>query len=155
MEKKSRDVCIGFNDYGAGNVMFTLAIGDFILKNITNEEAMRIRQELNNARRIIESSHSHKYDVSTLRHMQTVNMESVEEIQDWERDCEGLVIQSDSGGVLELSRIERICKANSCREYFLNVAACDDEYETGLCLAFSSKNEVRRLRDYLNTYLEV
>lgn len=93
-------------------------------------------------------------------YMQTVNMATDEEIQNWESENKGRVIFGDMGGRIELQDAEWWSTDDNLKptmptgQHFLRVAACDDVCDTEICLTFTSRDEVRKLRDYLNNYLE-
>lgn len=93
-------------------------------------------------------------------YMQTVNMGTDEEIEEWESDNNGCVVIDDIGRRMELRKLEWHRRVEGTNEfiptkiYFLNVAVCDDACESEVLLTFSSIRDIRKLRDYLNNYLE-
>lgn len=93
-------------------------------------------------------------------YMQTVNMLDDEEIEQWESDNFGAVVFSDSGGRVELCKSEwfhtdkDLKPTTKMGQKLLHFAACDCECETEICLTFTTSKQVRKLRNFLNDYLE-
>lgn len=78
----------------------------------------------------------------------------------WENKNGASAIAGDSGGILEFQKShyystdENGNKVPGSETPTLSVAVCDDMGENEIYFTVSSKDEVRKLRDYLNNYLE-
>ncbi|MDB8904245.1 hypothetical protein [Parabacteroides merdae] len=96
---------------------------------------------------------------NNLEFIQTADMTESERIE-WENKARAVALHADNGGILEMQKSclysvdkngYRIPETESDT---LFVAVCDDMGEDEICFTVSSKDEVRKLRDYLNKYLE-
>ena len=78
----------------------------------------------------------------------------------WEEENCACVTESDSCGIFEFQKShyystdENGNKVPGSETPTLSVAVCDDMGEDEIYLTISSKSEIRKLRDYLNNYLE-
>lgn len=114
-----------------------------------NENKRILNEKVDEVSELIESDY-----------MQTVNMESDEDINQWENEKSGCVVFDDIGRRMELHKAEWYHQVEEKNELiptgdeFLSVAVCDDACESEVLLTFSSKDDIRKLRDYLNNYLE-
>lgn len=82
------------------------------------------------------------------------------EREKWERENEACVTSGDNGGILEFikscyySTDDNGNKIAGSETPVLAIAGCDDMGENEIYFTVSSKEDVRKLRNYLNTYLE-
>lgn len=99
-------------------------------------------------------------DIIETDYMKTVNMQTDEEIEQWESENFGCVVIDDMGRRMELQDAEWWSTDKNLKptvptgQHFLSIAACDDTCETELLLTFTEKDRVRKLRNFLNDYLE-
>ena len=107
-----------------------------------------------------EESESESGDEPHLTYIETANMGSVEEIKDWEKKENACVLYSDAGGIMELKATHLYSLDNNGNRVAgserpcVGIAMCDDVLDNELILVYSSKTELRKLRDYLNRCLE-
>lgn len=163
MEKENREIEVGYGYNGNGGMVFSLSVGDYTLSNLSPVETKQIYECLREFSVLFNESDEENTDTSDLKnpeYMQTVNMKSDEEIEQWENDNSGCVVFDNMGRRMELHKPKWLREVEETNELihigdkFLNVAVCDDAYETEVLLAFSSMDGIRKLRDYLNNYLE-
>lgn len=92
-------------------------------------------------------------------YVKTVDM-SIEEQEEWEKEEKGCTLYGVNEGVIEFSKsysypvdknMDRIPGAETPD---LFIAVKDDFSDSEVCIILSSKNNIRKLRDYLNNYLE-
>lgn len=90
----------------------------------------------------------------------TEEMETMKEVEEWENKNKGKVIYSDGGGIIELQKTclysidDEGKKEEGTEKNALGISVLDNCSEDEIMLLFSSREEVRNLRDYLNNYLE-
>lgn len=114
----------------------------------------------NENRRILNEKVDEVSELIESDYMQTVNMESDKDINQWENEKSGCVVFDDIGRRMELHKAEWYHQVEGKNELiptgdeFLSVAVCDDACESEVLLTISSKDDIRKLRDYLNNYLE-
>lgn len=163
MEKENREIEVSYGGNGKGELVFGLSVGDYSLCNISPVETKQIYECLRDFSGLFNESDEENTDTSDLinaEYMQTVNMESDEEIEQWENDNSGCVVFDDMGRRMELHKLEWLRRVEETNELiptddeFLHVAVCDDTCEAEVLLTFSSMGDIRKLRDYLNNYLE-
>lgn len=165
MEKENREIEVGYGSNDKGEMVFGLSVGDYTLSNLSPVETKQIYECLRDFGGLFNESDekSTDVDVSDLinsDYMQTINMESDEEIEQWENDNSGCVVFDDMERRMELYKLEWLHGVEETNELiptdneFLNVAVCDDVCEAEVLLTFSSMGDIRKLRDYLNNYLE-
>lgn len=165
MEKENRKIVVGCDGVDRnGSGFFCLGIGDYLLRNISIAETKEIYEQLREISRalggILDEENTDASDLINAEYMQTVNMESDEEIEQWEINNSGCVVFDDMGRRMELHKLEWLHRVEETNELipaddeFLHVAVCDDTCETEVLLTFSSTGDIRKLRDYLNNYLE-
>lgn len=91
--------------------------------------------------------------------IQTADM-TVSERLEWENKTKAVALHADNGGIIEIQKSclysvdKSHCKISGTETDTLFVAVCDDMGEDEICFTVSSKEDVRRFRDYLNNYLE-
>lgn len=94
-----------------------------------------------------------------LEYIATIDM-NFKEKEVWENENCASAIGGDNGEVLEFKKShyystdENGNKVLGSETSTLAIAACDDMGEDEIYITVSSKDEVRKLRDYLNNYLE-
>lgn len=95
----------------------------------------------------------------TLEYICTSNM-NPDEVKEWEKAHKGCAMEGNNGGILEFQKSELYSTDENGRKILgsesetLWVAMCDEVYEEEIGLLFSNKESVRKLRDFLNRYLE-
>lgn len=95
-----------------------------------------------------------------LEYIQTLNM-CTEEVKEWEKDNMGVAVTTDEDGVLELLKTEWYSTDENSElipesgRPVLCVAMYDGNSEEELCTFLSNRADIRRLRDFLNDYLEI
>lgn len=82
-----------------------------------------------------------------------------EEVEEWEKEYKAASVGFDNGGVLEFFPVEMFDKDDEEREKgtgakAIVVSMCDAVYENEILEIVSSKDEIRKLRDMLNNFLE-
>lgn len=96
---------------------------------------------------------------NNLEFIQTADM-TEEERAEWENKAKAVALHADNGSILEMQKSclysvdKNGCRIPGSELDTLSVAVCDDMGEDEMCFTVSSKNEARKLRDYLNNYLE-
>ncbi len=93
-----------------------------------------------------------------LEYIATADMDLKERCQ-WEEENCASVTDGDNGGLLELQRTyystdDNGNKIPGSETPTLSIAMCDDTGEDEVYFTVSSKDAIRKLRDYLNNYLE-
>ena len=96
---------------------------------------------------------------NNLEFIQTADMTESERIE-WENKVRAVALHADNGGILEMQKSclysvnKNGCRIPGTESDTLFVAVCDDMGEEEISFTVSSKDEIRKLRDYLNKYLE-
>nr|DAN18508.1 MAG TPA: Protein of unknown function (DUF3140) [Bacteriophage sp.] len=96
---------------------------------------------------------------NNLEFIQTVDM-TAGELAKWENQSKAVAFHADNGSIIEMQKSclfsvdKNGCKIPGTESDTLFVAVCDDMGEDEICFTVSSKDEARKLRDYLNKYLE-
>lgn len=96
---------------------------------------------------------------NNLEFIQTVDM-TAGELAKWEQKVKAVAFHADNGGIIEMQKSclysvdKNGCRIPGTESDTLFVAVCDDMGEDEICFTVSSKDEIRKLRDYLNKYLE-
>ena len=94
-----------------------------------------------------------------LRFIQTEDM-TLNEFKEWEGKYKTVSVNSDDGAIIEMQKSyvygidKKGHKSINHESTALFIAACDNICEKEVTLVLSSKEDVRKLRDYLNRYLE-
>lgn len=94
-----------------------------------------------------------------LEFVQTTDM-TVGECIEWEKKAKAVAFHGDNGGILEMQKSclysvdKNGCRMPGTESDTLFVAVCDDMSEEEISFTVSSKDEIRKLRDYFNKYLE-
>lgn len=94
-----------------------------------------------------------------LEYIVTAEMD-LNERERWEVKNSASVTDGDNGGLLELQRSYYYSTDDNGNKIpgseipTLSIAMCDDMGEEEICFTVSSKDAIRKLRDYLNNYLE-
>ncbi len=95
-----------------------------------------------------------------LEYIQTLDM-STQEVKEWEKDNMGVSIPTDTDGVLEMQKTEwystdaNLKMMPSTGRPVLYIAMYDGNSEEELYAMLSERADIRRLRDFLNNYLEI
>lgn len=95
-----------------------------------------------------------------LEYIQTLDM-SDEEKKEWEVDSTGIAITTDTSGVMEMYKTEWFDTdkesniISGTEKPTLAIALYDPQLEREIWTAISDRDSLRRLRDYLNDYLEI
>lgn len=96
---------------------------------------------------------------SNLEFVRTADM-TVDERVEWEKASKAVASHADDGGIIEMKKSclyfvdKNGCKIPGTETDTLFVAVCDDMGEEEISFVVSDKEEIRKLRDYLNNYLE-
>lgn len=94
-----------------------------------------------------------------LRFIQTEDM-TLNEVKEWEGKYKTVSVNSDDGAIIEMQKSyvygidKKGHKSINHESTALFIAACYNVCEKEVTLVLSSKEDVRKLRDYLNRYLE-
>lgn len=94
-----------------------------------------------------------------LEYVATADM-NFPEREKWEAENGACVTEGDNGGIMEFrkscyySTDDNGDKVPDSETPTLAIAVCDDMCEKEIYITISSKAEIRKLRDYLNNYLE-
>lgn len=95
-----------------------------------------------------------------LEYIQTLDM-CTQEVGEWEKDNMGVSIPTDTNGVLEMKKTEWYSTDANLRiipgtgRPALYIAMLDGNSEEELYTMISDRADIRRLRDFLNNYLEI
>ena len=94
-----------------------------------------------------------------LEYVQTIDM-SYDECESWCKKNKACTLDGDSGGKIEIQKSysystdENGNKIIGSETPLLFVSMCDEDAETEFAFSVSDKDDIRKLRDYLNNYLE-
>nr|DAH62155.1 MAG TPA: Translation initiation factor IF-2, N-terminal region [Caudoviricetes sp.] len=92
-------------------------------------------------------------------YIKTLDM-SIEEQEKWEKEEKGCALYGVNEGVIEFSKSysypvdKNMNRIPGAEIPDLFIAVKDDFSDSEVCIILSSKNDIRKLRDYLNNYLE-
>lgn len=95
-----------------------------------------------------------------LEYIQTLDM-TLEERKIWEKENMGVAVSTDTDGVIELHKTawfstdENLKMISRTGRPALFIALYDSNSEDEIHTLLSDQNIIRRLRDYLNDYLEI
>lgn len=95
-----------------------------------------------------------------LEYIQTLNM-CTEEVKEWEKDNMGISVPTDKDGVFEMQKTEWYSTDANLKMIpgtgrpALYIAMYDGNSEDELHTMLSDRADIRRLRDFLNDYLEI
>lgn len=164
MEKGNRMTTTSLDIDGQGGFRFSITVDGMSITGLSPKEAKNICESLEELNCAFQA-HNEKEAIKSPEYtdpefMQTVAMEP-KDIELWESEKPGIAIIADDGGRIELTKEEWYYADKEMNptvpsgENFLRIAACDEVCETELCLTFTSKEDVRKLRNYLNNYLEL
>lgn len=99
------------------------------------------------------------YSNKKLEYVQTIDM-SYDECESWCEKNKACTLDGDSGGKIEIQKSYYYStdkngnKIIGSETPILFVSMCDEDAETEFAFSVSDKNNIRKLRDYLNNYLE-
>lgn len=163
MEKGNRMITTSLDIDGVGGFRFSITVDGMSITGLSPKETENIYKSLQELEGLFHAPDNEETikssEYTDPEFMQTVGMES-QDIERWESEKLGTAIISDNGGRIELTKEEWYYTDKEMNptvpsgENFLRIAACDELCETELCLTFTSKEDVRKLRNYLNEYLE-
>lgn len=117
-------------------------------------EAVKLKNYLNETTPTFVDDSEHVYE-----YVKTVDM-SFEEQEEWEKEEKGCAFYGINEGVIEFSKSYSYPVDNNMNRIpgaeipDLFIAVKDDFSDSEVCIILSSKNDIRKLRDYLNNYLE-
>lgn len=94
-----------------------------------------------------------------LEYVQTIDM-SYDECESWCKKNKACILDGDSGGRIEMQKSYSYSTDGGGNKIIgseiplLFVSMCDEDAETEFAFSVSDKDDIRKLRDYLNNYLE-
>ncbi|WP_294476235.1 hypothetical protein [uncultured Bacteroides sp.] len=97
--------------------------------------------------------------MNRLEYIQTLGM-TLEETHKWEKENKGVSVEGGNGALLECYIADFYSTDSNgnlnpdSRHDSLSVSLCSDCSDDELRIYMHDKDEIRRLRDYLNNYLE-
>lgn len=122
---------------------------------ITWDDAVRLKEYLSAT---IEPTHSYD-DPDKFEYVATYDMNWVDK-EEWEKKERGCVIEGDVEGLLELRKSYYYCtddngnKIKGSEKSMIFMAMSEENSNSEAYICLSKKDDIRKLRDYLNNYLE-